>query len=118
MDIMSLPYFIVLPRTLVYSHVLPCTPIILPCTPIYFSVLPSTPLYSLVLQKDFEVDEVSLFPPWFFHIKSSANFSSSLKSKVMLLFPTKFHAKTLVFGKLHKLIDNCKEFFTKRKLLP
>ena len=72
-SILSL-YFLVLPfyshHTPTYSHptpivlqrtptVLSCTPLILSCTPI---VLPFTPI---VLRKNAEVNEASLFHPWY-----------------------------------------------------
>ncbi len=44
------------------------------------------------------------------------NSSSSQKSKKILFFPTEFHTKVSVFEKLHKLINNCKQFYAKRKL--
>jgi hypothetical protein len=53
----------------------------------------------------------------FFRIRANANFSSSLKSKRNLLFPPEFHAKILVLEKLHKLINNSKQLFAKRKFL-
>jgi hypothetical protein len=53
----------------------------------------------------------------FFCIRANVNFSSSLKSKRNLLFPAEFHAKILVLAKLHKLINNSKQFFAKWKLL-
>ena len=53
----------------------------------------------------------------FFCIRANVNFSSSLKSKRNLLFPTEFHAKMLVFSKRHKIVNNCKQLFVKRKLL-
>ena len=52
-----------------------------------------------------------------FCIRTSANFSSSLQPKEILFFPAEFHSKMFVFEKYHKLIGNCKQFFTKQKLL-
>jgi hypothetical protein len=65
-------YFLVLPRTSLYSLVLPRTPLYSPRTSLvlprtsscYFLVLPGTPSYSLVLPSYFGSTEVSLFPPW------------------------------------------------------
>jgi hypothetical protein len=48
-------YFLVL---LMYSL---CSPVYSLCTSLYFSY---TPMYSPCTSKIFEVDEVSLFPPW------------------------------------------------------